>query len=936
MKNKKKCLGFTLIELLGVVLILGIVILLSWTAISKFVTQINGELSDSTRQMIMDGTKDYINKNKLLYPKKEGNIYCISLTELVEQNLISEKAIANYDISNKKVKITFDGQKEIYEIVETASCEEVKLGVTIKLYGDSVINLLAGSTYNDAGALATNAYGSPLEITVRIQNRKTKAVLGTSSPLNNVGETKTYISGIINISEIGEYIIEYIATEGGITASTSRILNIKDDTPDIPILTGGSEEWYSVDREITATIGDNVDHYEYYISTSCDSLIGGTWQLMTAGKVTITEEGNKCVFVRGVSASGKYSPVEIAQVKIDKTPPTCVSSGGSTSWFITDRVITGTCHTTGESGCSGNTSKLYTIDTNSLESPGSVSSNAGLTVTCPADQMVKIDKTNPTLTITPTSVTITEGNNYNLSTGVTYNDPVANGVSSGISGTYTVKEGSTVITTTTTLQIGTYTLTYSVVDNAGNTKTATRTLIVEEEPYTCVELTTMPDIVTGMIPVMYNGTNWVKADTTNANATYAWYKYCSQKWANVVLVTDTSRAGYQSAAIGATVNEADVLAYYVWIPRYRYKVWSANNATSSLREIEIKFEDKTKMPSCAGHARHLNGFDCAEGVEAYDWKDSVSKYTVLGASRIYNTGTNGQWLTHPAFRFGDVEVNGFWISKFLISSDPASTCYTTANATNCNVTTINPRVKPNVPSWRAQSISNQWTTILKFKSNSMYGISTSNLDSHMMKNIELGAVAYLFNSICGKYGNTAYSGANKEIFINPSSTYITGRGGAAPSQASTTDTSGTASTNLYSYNGKACTAKTAYECTGSVHATYGLASSSTGNIYGVYDMSGGHSHLMSNMASSSTNYDNHVMNPSTAGTSFGSYTNATLPKKYYDIYAYSTTNTTYERGYLGDATKEVISNWQESGGGWFGELMDFIKDDGNGKFWMVR
>ena len=47
-----------------------------------------------------------------------------------------------------------------------------------------------------------------------------------------------------------------------------------------------------------------------------------------------------------------------------------------------------------------------------------------------------------------------------------------------------------------------------------------------------------------------------------------------------------------------------------------------------------------------------------------------------------------------------------------------------------------------------------------------YGFSGSTYGTHMMKNIEWGAVAYLSQSKYGKYGNTTYSGANKEIYQN--------------------------------------------------------------------------------------------------------------------------------------------------------------------------
>ena len=77
----------------------------------------------------------------------------------------------------------------------------------------------------------------------------------------------------------------------------------------------------------------------------------------------------------------------------------------------------------------------------------------------------------------------------------------------------------------------------------------------------------------------------------------------------------------------------------------------------------------------------------------------------------------------------------------------------------------------------------------------------------MMKNDEWGAVAYLSKS---KYGKQ-----NEEVWINNSSSYITGSAG---NSASASDSTGT--TTDYT-------------------STQGVKASTTGTVYGVYDMSGG-------------------------------------------------------------------------------------------------
>ena len=62
-----------------------------------------------------------------------------------------------------------------------------------------------------------------------------------------------------------------------------------------------------------------------------------------------------------------------------------------------------------------------------------------------------------------------------------------------------------------------------------------------------------PELVEGMIPVTYNGTNWVKADVYNE-----WYNYNNQKWANAVTVTEENRATYMSAEAGTVIPMEDI------------------------------------------------------------------------------------------------------------------------------------------------------------------------------------------------------------------------------------------------------------------------------------------------------------------------------------------------------------------------------------------
>ena len=148
---------------------------------------------------------------------------------------------------------------------------------------------------------------------------------------------------------------------------------------------------------------------------------------------------------------------------------------------------------------------------------------------------------------------------------------------------------------------------------------------------------------------------------------------------------------------------------WVWIPRYAYQIadnYHTNSVTGGT--IEIKFlKDSSNV--------------------AYD-----------GTSTWDNVSGQGKWNVHPAFNYGQ-EVSGLWVAKFEASSKEGN-----SNNSGDNVTTKTLQVKPGVSSWRNIEIGNMYTVCKNYN---------SILNSHMMKNDEWGAVAYLSKS---KYGNFCF------------------------------------------------------------------------------------------------------------------------------------------------------------------------------------
>ena len=401
-----------------------------------------------------------------------------------------------------------------------------------------------------------------------------------------------------------------------------------------------------------------------------------------------------------------------------------------------------------------------------------------------------------------------------------------------------------------------------------------------------------PDLVQSLIPVVYDesSSTWVKADSTNNNN--SWYDYDNKLWANAVLVSETNRNTYLTSETGIEIPMDDILAFYVWIPRYKYKVWNISKQAGAestyaykakTEGIDIVFEVGT------GSTGTIN---CEYNYNVDSTNGGVDLSTTTAETC---TGNNGDYYTHPAFTFGNDNINGFWISKFEISSSDPSATYGGGNVTNLTVRSL-----PNVNSWRNIQVSKISTVIQNMQTSSnIYGLSTSriNTDSHMLTNYEWGAVAYLTNS---KYGRCTDRSCT-EVTINNCSSYITGIGANTVSEGKSSTTCTTAANK---YDG-----------------TYGKLASTTGNITGVYDMSGGSwEYVMGNMSSVTTGY---TFYPSSSSFSSSWYTTDTA--KYVTTYAYDTVynnQKAYNRGRLGDATAETLLSASTSGG-WYSDYAFF-------------
>ena len=341
----------------------------------------------------------------------------------------------------------------------------------------------------------------------------------------------------------------------------------------------------------------------------------------------------------------------------------------------------------------------------------------------------------------------------------TTNTPIGTEEGSYTGGSFS-SNGQTINLTATTA--GTYYLHVLTVDIAGNkTESISNAVTVEKKvvadgSFSEEKGVNTPDLAGGALTPI----KWVNGNPVETTADDPeWYDYSTtaKKWANAI-TSDGSM--------------------WVWIPRYAYQI-SSNYHTNSTSggTINIKFMKGTTN-------------EAADGTKTWS-----------------NSSGQGNWNIHPGFNYSST-ASGLWVAKFEASRN---------NATASSVGSGNTiKIQPGVQSWRSITVNDIYTTCLNYAGTTL---GKANLNSHMMKNTEWGACAYLAQSSYGK---------NAKVWINPNSNFITGQAGSSGSASSTTSTS--------KYN-----------------SGNGPQASTTGNVYGVYDMNGGTMELVAAYLANSPN-----------------------------------------------------------------------------------
>ena len=336
-----------------------------------------------------------------------------------------------------------------------------------------------------------------------------------------------------------------------------------------------------------------------------------------------------------------------------------------------------------------------------------------------------------------------------------------------------------------------------------------------------------PELMTGMTAIKFTEPTGNTEDTKGKEEKVSdsskndWYNYSEKKWAN------------------AKTNDESM---WVWIPRYAYKViYNDPNDKSKGGVFDIVFLVGTS--------------------DNYYDKDGKLQTAQRQTSKDQTIKTDGDVYTvHPAFTNESSidyanggwkkELTGIWVSKFEAGFVDKSTFdadkekySSSVYYTQTNVfTSLNKKedarnylngiygsnaTKITYPTFQGEKYSMNYInhsdafsiSRALTEENNVYGLKSSSTDSHLIKNSEWGAVAYLGQS---KYGLNTTNIRINNVNVNDYNNHVYAMTGYAARTEKEGDKGYAEKGNAYVWN-----------------QLDGTAASCTGTIYGIYDMSGG-------------------------------------------------------------------------------------------------
>ena len=341
------------------------------------------------------------------------------------------------------------------------------------------------------------------------------------SSKNAVGK---YNNKVIEEQETLNEIIEYIKNDGQEEEARISISVLPDTTgvtkKVIVTIVGYAEEGI---KRFTSTIGDNKTYGEgtKEIVETCEITENGVYTFTiednkgnTAHKGILIKniiEGTIQISPDKTSPTNKDIKVTVTWPSGSETGVKEISKNGGTTW----QAVTGETSTF-------EVSENCTIKAR-VRNNGENAITASLTIS-------NIDKTNPTVTATSGTETITEGDSNELSKYFTWQ---ANGIYGITSVIYTdTSNNNAVVTNTNTLAEGTHIIKCTVTKETGATANATKTIVVEAVKPVIVDSTEIANN-----PSEYYGGYVTNYTTPNGDPNVGWRIFYADE-SNIYLIAD--------------------------------------------------------------------------------------------------------------------------------------------------------------------------------------------------------------------------------------------------------------------------------------------------------------------------------------------------------------------------------------------------------------
>ena len=416
-----------------------------------------------------------------------------------------------------------------------------------------------------------------------------------------------------------------------------------------------------------------------------------------------------------------------------------------------------------------------------------------------------------------------------------------------------------------------------------------------------------PKLMTGMTAIKFNeptGDEKAKEGSTvkTTDTDTTWYDYDAKKWANA---------------------QTEDGSMWVWIPRYAYKV------NADTKTFDVVFLIGTTDDYYENGVRKT----VKRQTKADETVDTTTGYTVHPAfTNESSIGyANGGW---------NQELAGIWVAKFEAgyATSNGNSAPKKASSVNYSQTSVwaqsaetggkdgplparnwidgvygSTKTSIKYPTFQGLAYSmnyinhNDAFNISRAltENGNIYGLSRSTTDSHLMKNSEWGAVAYLAQSKYGLNGTNIYIN-NANLRNSQTSAYaITGCAGETEDAAEL----GVKIDNSTKKPVSTDNTKKIYTWT----QANGTKASTTGTIYGIYDMSGGAwektASLVNNGNGNLSTYGQSLMNSLVNGKSSQYVTvyphNASVDKNGANINTASQSNWEANKKIYGDGIRET-------------------------------